>query len=207
MMSIEKHLKTYCVGLTGGIATGKSFIGSYLKKKGFIVLNADTLSRELVSQGSSLLTKIVGYFGEVVLDQDRELNRKLLREIIFKNAISRKWLENLIHPAIRISLEKKINDLGLVHSPKIWFYEAPLIFETKTEKKFRQIWLTWCKEKIQIERLMKRDKITCAYAKTQIRNQIPYTQKLARVDFSINTSIQKEEVLERVDERLKSFLF
>ena len=132
MMSIEKHLKTYCVGLTGGIATGKSFIGSYLKKKGFIVLNADTLSRELVSQGSSLLTKIVGYFGEVVLDQDRELNRKLLREIIFKNATSRKWLENLIHPAIKISLEKKINDLGLVHSSKFWFYEAPIIFETKT---------------------------------------------------------------------------
>ncbi|MBZ2175326.1 dephospho-CoA kinase [Schnuerera sp. xch1] len=163
------------IGLTGGIATGKSTASNIIKKLGYKIIDADKLSRQVVEKGKSAYNDIVNYFGKEVIDENGNINRKALGKMIFDNHKLREKLNNIIHPyvfkAIKELLYKNRNE-------KIIFIDAPLLIE-KLDKfngygiKFDEIWLIYVNEKTQLERLMKRDAIKKEDGIKRIRAQIP----------------------------------
>jgi dephospho-CoA kinase len=203
MLDFDKVTKKYCIALTGGISTGKSFVASHLREKGFFVLDADEMSREVVKPNSSVLQEIVDHFGKQVLDKNNKLDRKALGKIIFDKEQDRRWVEDLLHPAIWLQTKKRVIEHGLLRSPTLWFYEASLIFERSYEDSFKEVWLTWCSNKTQIIRTAGRSGISQKYAEDLIKNQLSHAEKLARSHFTLNTDMEKKEVLAMVDSRLK----
>lgn len=163
------------IGLTGGIATGKSTASNIIKKLGYKIIDADKLSRQVVEKGKSAYNDIVNYFGKEVIDENGNINRKALGKMIFDNHKLREKLNNIIHPyvfkAIKELLYKNRNE-------KIIFIDAPLLIE-KLDKfneygiKFDEIWLIYVNEKTQLERLMKRDAIKKEDGIKRIKAQIP----------------------------------
>ena len=162
-MSIQPKLKNKQrrIGLTGGIASGKSTIASYIKKyKDIPILDADQYSKELIKPKSNSYKKVLAYFGPQIVDEyssGNEINRALLKKIIFKNSIHRKWIQNLLHPLIK---EKMIEKCNQFEKNKIVLLVVPLLFEAKFTDLCTEIWLVKCPREIQKKRLMKRNKIS-----------------------------------------------
>ena len=117
----------YCVGLTGNIACGKSTVAAYFNQLGIQVLNADHISRQLTLEGTPVYKNIVSRYGLLILEEQNQLNRKKLREIIFANPQERLWLEQLLHPQIRQQLAQ---DVALCSSAYC-MVEIPLLYDKK----------------------------------------------------------------------------
>ena len=150
------------IGLTGGIASGKTTITNYIRKhKNIPILDADNLSRELIKPNTYGYKKILDYFGNKIIDNEnnleREINRKLLRNIIFKNSESKEWIEKLLHPLIK---EKMIEECSRYKNTQTLVLVIPLLFEAKFEDICTEIWLVKCPKEIQKRRLITRDKIS-----------------------------------------------
>jgi len=162
----------YCVGLTGNIASGKSTVASYFANLGIDVISADKIARELTNKDQPAQQVIVRHFGNAALTQTGELDRRYLRELIFKNPIERRWLENYLHPLIRKEIEHKIQT---IKSPYC-IIEIPLLRDRKLYPYLQRILLVEAETKQQIARLEKRDqcseKDTYAILATQPNHQI-----------------------------------
>jgi dephospho-CoA kinase len=143
----------YCVGLTGGIASGKSLAAEVFSELGIHVVNADNISRGLTLQGQDAYTKIVTHYGAEILNEHNELNRKALRAIIFSDPKERTWLEQLLHPLIREKIKEQV---GLSTTPYC-IVEIPLLIDKKTYPYINRVLLIQAPKHIQIERLMQRD--------------------------------------------------
>ena len=148
------------IGLTGGIASGKTTITNYIRKhKNIPILDADNLSRELIKPNTYGYKKICDYFGNKIIDNNnnskREINRKLLRNIIFKNSESKKWIEKLLHPLIK---EKMIEECSQYANNQTILMVIPLLFEANFEDICTEIWLVKCPSELQKKRLIIRDK-------------------------------------------------
>ena len=135
------------IGLTGGIASGKTTISKYIREnKKIPTVDADNLSRELIKPNTIGYKKILDHFGNQIIDKNssgREINRKVLRKIIFKDAKSRDWIQKLLHPLIK---EKIIKDCYQYKNHKIILLVIPLLFEAKFEDICTEIWLVKCTE-------------------------------------------------------------
>jgi len=203
-LDYEALQKDFGIALTGGIACGKSTVADFIRKQNFVVLDADQLSRELTQIGSPVLELIVLTFGAEYLHNDGSFNRSKMRELIFKDPKQRLRLEAIIHPQLRkqacIHLEKK----GLLSSPRIWFYEASLIFEKDLEKTFHQVWSAYCPLQIQINRLITRDQSTLEQAKLVIQSQMPASEKAKRADLVIDTNCTFDQLEAKVKDALAS---
>ena len=184
---LDEYIKKYGVGLTGGVASGKSTVAKVLKSLGKKVFDADQLSREAVAPKSVALAQIVGEFGGSVLKLDGSLDRKMMRSLVFENPEKRKLLESIVHPAIHLLLEKKLKDERLDQSKDVWFYEASLIYETNRHSKFRQVWVAFCDMEVQIKRLMARDGIDRSLALAIVGSQMPAKRKAELADCVIDT--------------------
>ena len=139
------------IGLTGGIASGKSTITNYIRKhKNIPILDADHLSRELIKPNTYGYKKILDYFGNKIIDNknnsEREINRKLLRNIIFKHSASKEWIEKLLHPLIK---EKMIEECIQYKNNQTILLIIPLLFEAKFEDICTEIWLVKCPKELQ----------------------------------------------------------
>ena len=139
------------IGLTGGIASGKTTITNYIKKnKNIPILDADNLSRELIKPNTYGYKKILDYFGNKIIDNknnpERAINRKLLRNIIFKHSESKEWIEKLLHPLIK---EKLIQECSQFKNNQTIILVIPLLFEAKFEDICTEIWLVKCPKEIQ----------------------------------------------------------
>jgi len=150
------------IGLTGGIASGKTTITNYIREyKNIPILDADNLSRELIKPNTYGYKKILDYFGNKIIDNknnsEREINRNLLRKIIFEHLESKEWIEELLHPLIK---EKKIEECSQYKNNQTIMLVIPLLFEAKFEDICTEIWLVKCHREIQKKRLMTRDKIS-----------------------------------------------
>lgn len=188
--------KRFGIGLTGGIASGKSTVSKLLQKHGFTVIDADQLARDAVKKGSVGLAGIVGAFGGGVLHESGELNRKALGECIFSSPAKRQQLESILHPIIRDLLHQKLKELGLLAKPQIWFYEASLLYESNRDADFRQIWAVVCSREDQITRVMQRDKKPRADVEKILNAQMSNEEKRKRSDLVIDTS-ESMDLLER----------
>jgi dephospho-CoA kinase len=186
------------IGLTGGIATGKSTVSDMIADAGYSVFDADRISREVAIPGSPGLKEIVGAFGAGVLNPDGTLNRPKLGEIVFSSAEKRQTLESITHPKIHARLVELLDRESLFDRPKLWFYEAALLFEKKRADKFFQIWVTFCSEETQMKRLMNRMGMTLAQAEKILKSQMPGEEKAAMADYAINTEVPIEKVKEQV---------
>lgn len=196
--SQEELLKRYGIGLTGGIACGKSTVAKILRELGFPVIDADQLAREAVESGSRGLALVVEAFGGAILTKSGALNRPLMREMIFSDQKKRETLEGILHPVIQDLLIKKLKEIGLFQHPRPWFYEASLLFETGRYKSLAAVWVVSCPASVQIQRLMKRDKCDEKQARRILDSQLPLKQKASMGDLVIDTSSPLQELEAKV---------
>jgi dephospho-CoA kinase len=181
------------IGLTGGIASGKSTVAVLLEREGAAVVDADRLAREVVEPGEEALAAIVAEFGDKVLNSDGTLNRAALGEIVFANAVARRKLEAITHPAIRKRAKERLDRLEEAGTP-VAFYMAPLIFEAGLAPRFDEIWVVYVSPEIQLERLMARDGLNREAALARIRSQIPMDEKRALGTVVIDNSGTRENL-------------
>ena len=190
-MSIQPKLKNKQrrIGLTGGIASGKSTIANYINQYQDIpILDADQYSKELIKPKSNSYKKVLAYFGPQIVDEyssENEINVALLKKIIFENSIHRKWIQNLLHPLIK---EKMIEECNQFEKNKILLLVVPLLFEAKFTDLCTEIWLVKCPREIQKNRLMKRNKISNNDAEKIINLQLNFEDKSKFSDVILDNS-------------------
>jgi len=205
-MDILQQLKTNQrrIGLTGGIASGKTTITNYIRKhKKIPILDADNLSRELIKPNTYGYKKILDYFGNQIIDNtnnsEKAINRKLLRNIIFKHSESKKWIEKLLHPLIK---EKMIQECSQYKNNQTILMVIPLLFEAKFEDICTEIWLVKCPREIQQKRLIKRDKISEKEAYETINLQLSFEEKSKLSDIILDNSDDQNKWINTIRELL-----
>lgn len=191
------------IGLTGGIATGKSTVSNYLLSLGVPVIDADLISREVVEPGTPGLEKLVQTFGAELLNPQGQLNRPVLAQKLFDNEEVRKKVNQLLHPII---YERMFERVARYHSngETLVVLDIPLLFETIATDRFDSIWLVYIPEKIQLERLKKRDQLSQEAAQARMASQLSIEEKKKLADVIINNSGSIEETREQVQMLLKS---
>lgn len=166
------------IGLTGGIASGKSSAGKLLQEKhGLAVLDADRYARQALAPGTTAHNNVLTRYGL------KELDRKALGEIVFNNPIERLWLEQLVHPIVQHMMDQEVIRLA---EAKTIVLMIPLLFEAGLESRCTEIWLVDCDEKQQLERLIARDNCTNQQALARINAQWPLARKRLLADRVIN---------------------
>jgi dephospho-CoA kinase len=174
------------IGLTGGIASGKSTVSSVFKELGAIILDADQIARKVVEPHQPAWKDIVQFFGPEVINQDQSLNRKKLGEIVFKNPDALKDLNRLTHPRIMQYYKDKLNNIELEQPDAVAIVEVPLLYETDMDKLCQQVVVVWVDGETQIKRLMEREKMGYQDAIRRIDSQMPLDEKARRADFVID---------------------
>lgn len=172
------------IGITGGIASGKTIVSDYVKKLGYPVVDADLLSREIMAPGSPVLEQVRHIFGETMIAGDGALNRKALAEKIFHDEQARQILDGLTHPAIRALAEERFSQL---EGESTVFFVVPLLFESGMDDLCDEIWLVHAEESLRRSRLSARDGIDETYAQSKIDSQMRDEERLnkgARVLFN-----------------------
>ena len=192
------------IGLTGGIASGKSTITNYIRKhKNIPILDADDLSRELIKPNTYGYKKILNYFGNQIIDnknnKEQKINRKLLRKIIFKNSESKKWIEKLLHPLIK---EKMIEKCSQYKNNQTIVMVIPLLFEASFEDICTEIWLIKCPYEIQKQRLIIRDKISEKEAYEIINFQLSFEEKRKLSDIILDNSDNQNKWINTIEDLL-----
>jgi len=185
------------VGLTGGIASGKSMVAEILKRQGAAIINADVLAREVVEPGHQAWTEIVNTFGIAVLQPDRTLDRQKLRAIIFDDAAARKKIESIIHPQVRALAEQRIREHAAAGYAVI-VYEVPLLFEGNLQEWLRPVILVACDVDTQRNRLQSRDNLSAAQAQKHIDAQMSLEAKRRLADYVIENNGSLEDLKRQV---------
>ncbi|WP_298039841.1 dephospho-CoA kinase [uncultured Desulfuromonas sp.] len=185
------------LGITGGIASGKSTVTDVFRSLGAAVVSADELSREVVRPGTPTLERIVQAFGPGILRSDGTLDRKALGEIVFSDPAMRERLNAITHPAIAARAEERLRSLVL-EGERLIVYEAPLLFEAGAEKRVDEVLVVTVDEPTQLERLMARDGIGEAEARGRVAAQMPQAEKASRADFVIDNSGDRQAAAEEV---------
>ena len=168
------------IGLTGGIATGKSTVTNIIKGYGYKVIDADKIARDIVKKDKPAYKKIVEDFGEEILNKDKTLNRKKLGDIIFRDKSLREKLNNIVHPYVFKTIKGLIIEYS--QNEKYIFVDIPLLIEEIDKFKecgicFDEIWLVYTDEVTQLDRLIKRDSINKEEGLERIRAQMPINLK------------------------------
>ncbi len=186
------------VGITGGIATGKSLVTDYIKNKGYFVIDSDSLAHEALTKGKDTYKKIVSIFD--CLDENKEIDRKKLGKIVFSDHKAKKILEDIVHPYVfsRIEEEKKKNSSNLT------FIDMPLLFEVGYENRVDLVISVVTNDVTQEIRLSKRDNISLEYAKVKISNQMPLKEKIEKSDYVIDNSNSINETYRAIDNVLEN---
>lgn len=187
------------IGLTGGIATGKSTVANYLATTyNLPILDADIYAREAVSVRSPILAQIAEKYGREIILSDGNLNRTKLGEIIFHQPEERYWVESVIHPYVRNCFDKAINE----SSANTLILVIPLLFEANLENLVNQIWVVSCSPQQQQQRLIERNNLTLEQAAARINSQLPIAEKIARADVVLDNSANLESLLQQIDKVL-----
>ncbi len=178
-----KPSKPYVIGLTGGIACGKTHVAGALRGLGVPVLDADVISRALTAEGGEALPQIREKFGERVFDGER-LDRRALGEIVFADAQARAALEDIIHPLVIERMRRETQE----GSARIVGWDVPLLYECGMDRLCDEVWCVHVPPREQLRRLMRRDGLTRAQAMARIDSQQPLAEKKQRADHLIDTA-------------------
>jgi dephospho-CoA kinase len=187
------------IGLTGGIACGKSTVSNYLENTYKIpVLDADIYAREAVQKGSPILERIFQRYGTKVKTQDNTLDRQQLGEIIFNNPYEKLWLESQIHPYVRDCFNQHLKQL----KSSVVVFSIPLLFEAQLTHLVTEIWVVSCSFEQQIQRLITRNNLTKEQAIARINNQMPLAKKITLADLVLDNSGSLEDLYTQIDQAI-----
>jgi dephospho-CoA kinase len=177
--------ETIRIGLTGGIASGKSTVSGLLQQLGAVGIDTDKIARELVRPGSEALNQIIGQFGNELLNTDGSLRRERLAKIVFDNPQAKKWLEQLLHPLIKQRADE-LARVAVNAGAAAVVFDVPLLFESGWEKSVDVVWTVYVSPAIQRARLKKRDALSDAEISSRLNSQWPIEEKAKRSDIVIN---------------------
>ena len=187
------------IGLTGGIATGKSTVAAMLQQLGARIIDADALAREIVEPGKEAWQEIVSAFGREILRADQSIDRGKLRKQVFEDQQARKRLESITHPRIRTLAQQRIQQLA-AEGAEIIVYVAPLLFENQAHLWLRPVILVACDLAKQKRRLRDRDKLTEEQIRQHLKAQMSLAEKRKLADFIIENNGSVEELKKQVQE-------
>ena len=192
------------LGLTGGIACGKTVAAKIFQRLGIALLDADAIALQLSIQGTTTYDKIVAHFGNSFLDDNKDINRKKLRQEIFEHAQQRKALEAILHPAVRQIL---VTQTAALPKKTYCVLSIPLLFEERMEDLVDKIVTIECEQSLQIQRLMQRDACTQAQALQAIASQTSSSERRAKAHFIVynNAGLDAlENNIQAIDRQLRS---
>jgi len=192
------------IGLTGGIASGKSTVSRLLVKHGAYLVDADQVAREIVEAGEPALAEIVSVFGQAVLLEDGSLNRAELGKIVFADSDKLKSLEAVTHPAIRKKMLADISNLQEQHPEGMIIADIPLLYETNQTHLYEGVLVVYVPEELQVNRLMERNALSEAEARRRISLQMDIELKRQRADWVIDNSSSLEQTEAQVIAFLKA---
>ncbi len=182
------------IGLTGGIATGKSLVSKTLRELKIKVIDADQIAHRVLNR-TEVIDKVKEEFGKEIINSKGKINRKKLGEIVFSKHDKLKKIEEITHPAILDVIDQKLKKYK---NQDLIVIDAPLLFETSLDKKVDETWVVYAEESTQIERLQKRDGLDYSEAKCRIDAQMPLKRKVQRADQVINNEGTKQELKRKV---------
>jgi dephospho-CoA kinase len=191
--------------LTGGIATGKSYVRARVAGHGIPTLDADTLARDAVAPGSPGFTDVVARFGEAVVAPDGSLDRKALGAVVFADPRARADLEAIVHPRVREATATWLDRLAIA-GESLAIVDIPLLFETGRDRDFDRVIVTSCPRSQQVTRVVERDGLTPAQAEARIDAQLPTDDKVRRADFVIDTGGTFGDTNRQVDRVVEKLL-
>ena len=185
------------VGLTGGLASGKSFVGRTLADLGCTLIQADLLGHQALLAGGGAYDAVVAEFGSDLLDESGQIDRRKLASRVFDFPDRLKRLNELVHPCV-YQLEEDLTEAAFARDPSgIVVVEAAILIETGSYKKFDRLIVAVCTEEQQLQRAMKRDGFTPEEANARLRRQMPLAEKRKYADFVIDTSSSKENTVQQ----------
>ena len=184
------------IGITGGIASGKSTVTNFLRQKGFEVVDADALVHQLQKPGGRLYQILVEHFGEKVLLEDGELNRPLLASLIFSNSEEREWSKETQGKIIRDELRALRDKFS--ETEELFFMDIPLLFEQDYASWFDETWLVYVSRDTQLDRLMNRDQLSKESAETRLASQWPLEEKKKFATYILDNNGSREQLLSQV---------
>jgi dephospho-CoA kinase len=190
------------VGLTGGLASGKSFVGRALADLGCLLIQADVLGRQVLEQGGETYDAVVATFGNQILDPDGpsrgKINRRRLAKIVFSDPEQLAKLNALVHPPVKERERDLVAEFAREHPDGIAVTEAAILVETGSYKDYDRLIVAVCRLEQQIERSMERDGVSRDEVLNRLRRQMPLEDKVKHADFVIDTSGSKENTLQQV---------
>jgi dephospho-CoA kinase len=199
MKPIQKKDNSLILGVTGGIATGKTTVVRMMEELGAPVVDFDLLAREVVEPGKPAWKDIVAYFGERILQKDGSLDREKLSTIVFQDAEKRKKLESFTHPRIYEASVKRVKKIVEKDPDAVVQLDIPLLIEQNLQYMVDKILVVYIPRDKQVERLVERDGITREAAADRLRAQLPIDEKLSKADFVIYNDQSLEETRRQVE--------
>ena len=184
------------IGITGGIASGKSTVTNFLRKQGFQVVDADAVVHQLQRPGGRLFEALVQHFGPEIILEKGELNRPLLASLIFSNPEEREWSRITQGEIIREELAMLRDQLA--QTEEIFFMDIPLIFEQDYDSWFIETWLVYVDRDVQVERLMKRDQLSKDEAESRLAAQWPLEKKKDLASHVLDNNGNQNQLLTQV---------
>jgi len=187
------------IGLTGGIATGKSYVLSVLSELGCDVIDADTVAHRVIEPGRPAYLDIINCFGRDILNEDGSINRAALGAIVFGGKNAREKLNAIVHPRVYEAQAEWFEQVARRDPGAIAVVDAALMIETGSYRRFDKVIVVYCDPELQLRRLTERNGFTREQAQTRISAQMPSEEKLKYADYSINTSAGFEDTRRQVE--------
>ena len=181
------------VGLTGGIATGKSLVSEILRGLGTYIIDADKIAREVVEPQKPAWLEIVEFFGKDIINKDRTINRKRLGEIVFNDPLKKRKLEEIVHPRVIEEENRMVKEYLKIKPDGIVIIDAALLIEAGSHKRVDKLIVVYADKETQTKRLMERDGLSRTDAEKKIASQLPLDKKVKMADFVIDNSKGIEE--------------
>ena len=189
------------IGLTGGIASGKSTVSAYLKSKNIPVIDADVESKKVLDPGSAAYYDIIREFSDSVLNDDKTVNRKKLAEIVFRDKNLVEKLNSIIHPRVIEQTKKILAELEEKNTP-IAVIDAPLLIEAGMQTITDEVWVVYTPPETQIDRALVRDNSTKEQVMNKMKNQTSFEEKVKYADYVISNDGTLEQLYAQVDKIL-----
>ncbi|KRN86978.1 dephospho-CoA kinase [Ligilactobacillus acidipiscis] len=205
MNMVEEFAMTYVLGLTGGIASGKSTVSDYLYEQGAVIIDADVVSREVVRPGAKGLSGLTAEFGQQILDEGGTLNRAALGDIIFNSKEKRDIVNGILHPLIKEEMLAQVESAAQKGTDVV-VLAIPLLFESHCERYCDAVLVVDIDPNTQIQRLIERNGYTKEQAQARISSQMDPTERRKRADFVVDNNGSKEETYRQIDILLENVL-
>ena len=193
------------IGLTGGIGAGKSTVSSYLKEKGYLILDADAIAHEITAKGSPVLNQIADTFGREMILSDGTLDRKRLAAVVFSDAEKKLQLEELTTKQVVKIISDRVEELRKKDEYDIIFVDAPLLFEAGVDAMTDLVWMVTADDEVRIARVMARDRANREDVLRRIANQMNNDEKIRRSQEVIDNSKGKDELYQQIESLLMKY--